>query len=176
LQIAHLVLEMLDPFLRGLEFVTIRHAARVLEKPPIDSASCVNEAHHSHRCLCRRRERCSDRKCEGLVLYYGIFIILGYALLAPTTLLAEQHYQTIVDRFSPWPIEVAERSRFRSPKDCLNARAHVKELVRDLGETRIVAGARGSSDRTGVSASVAGRSAQVRDALLENVTGLRRIP
>ncbi|MBT9486884.1 MAG: transcription-repair coupling factor, partial [Rubrivivax sp.] len=39
------------------------------------------------------------------------------ALLAPTTLLAEQHYQTLVDRFSPWPVKVAELSRFRSPKE-----------------------------------------------------------
>ncbi len=39
------------------------------------------------------------------------------ALLAPTTLLAEQHYQTIADRFAPWPIKVAEMSRFRSPKE-----------------------------------------------------------
>jgi transcription-repair coupling factor (superfamily II helicase) len=39
------------------------------------------------------------------------------ALLAPTTLLAEQHYQTIVDRFGAWPIKVAELSRFRSPKE-----------------------------------------------------------
>jgi transcription-repair coupling factor (superfamily II helicase) len=39
------------------------------------------------------------------------------ALLAPTTLLAEQHYQTLVDRFGKWPIKVAELSRFRSPKE-----------------------------------------------------------
>jgi transcription-repair coupling factor (superfamily II helicase) len=39
------------------------------------------------------------------------------AILAPTTLLAEQHYQTIVDRFGKWPIKVAELSRFRSPKE-----------------------------------------------------------
>ena len=39
------------------------------------------------------------------------------ALLAPTTLLAEQHYQTIADRFGPWPVKVAELSRFRSPKE-----------------------------------------------------------
>ncbi|HZF84510.1 MAG TPA: CarD family transcriptional regulator, partial [Burkholderiaceae bacterium] len=30
------------------------------------------------------------------------------AFLAPTTLLAEQHYQTLVDRFSKWPVKVAE--------------------------------------------------------------------
>ncbi|AKJ29116.1 transcription-repair coupling factor [Caldimonas brevitalea] len=39
------------------------------------------------------------------------------ALLAPTTLLAEQHYQTITDRFGNWPIKVAELSRFRSTKE-----------------------------------------------------------
>ena len=38
-------------------------------------------------------------------------------MLAPTTLLAEQHYQTLVDRFGPWPVKVAELSRFRSPKE-----------------------------------------------------------
>jgi transcription-repair coupling factor (superfamily II helicase) len=39
------------------------------------------------------------------------------AILAPTTLLAEQHYQTIVDRFGPWPVKVAELSRFRTGKE-----------------------------------------------------------
>ncbi|MFZ2737950.1 MAG: transcription-repair coupling factor [Burkholderiaceae bacterium] len=39
------------------------------------------------------------------------------ALLAPTTLLAEQHFQTLVDRFSKWPVKVAEVSRFRSAKE-----------------------------------------------------------
>jgi len=39
------------------------------------------------------------------------------AILAPTTLLAEQHYQNISDRFGKWPIKVAEISRFRSAKE-----------------------------------------------------------
>ncbi len=39
------------------------------------------------------------------------------ALLAPTTLLAEQHYQTLMDRFAKWPVKVAEMSRFRSGKE-----------------------------------------------------------
>jgi transcription-repair coupling factor (superfamily II helicase) len=39
------------------------------------------------------------------------------AFLAPTTLLAEQHYQTLVDRFAKWPVKVAEMSRFRSTKE-----------------------------------------------------------
>jgi transcription-repair coupling factor (superfamily II helicase) len=39
------------------------------------------------------------------------------ALLAPTTLLAEQHYNNISDRFAQWPVKVAEMSRFRSAKE-----------------------------------------------------------
>jgi transcription-repair coupling factor (superfamily II helicase) len=39
------------------------------------------------------------------------------ALLAPTTLLAEQHFQTLTDRFGKWPVKIAELSRFRSPKE-----------------------------------------------------------
>ncbi len=39
------------------------------------------------------------------------------ALLAPTTLLVEQHFQTFSDRFSPWPVKIAELSRFRTAKE-----------------------------------------------------------
>ncbi|MDO9466993.1 MAG: transcription-repair coupling factor [Thiobacillus sp.] len=43
----------------------------------------------------------------------------GYqvAVLVPTTLLAEQHFHNFSDRFSAWPIKLAELSRFRSPKE-----------------------------------------------------------
>ncbi|MEQ1663512.1 MAG: transcription-repair coupling factor [Thiobacillus sp.] len=43
----------------------------------------------------------------------------GYqvAVLVPTTLLAEQHFQNFSDRFSAWPIKLAELSRFRTPKE-----------------------------------------------------------
>ena len=43
------------------------------------------------------------------------------AFLAPTTLLAEQHYQTLVDRFSKWPVKIVEMSRFRSAKEITTA-------------------------------------------------------
>jgi transcription-repair coupling factor (superfamily II helicase) len=39
------------------------------------------------------------------------------AVLVPTTLLAEQHYQVFTDRFSDLPVKLAELSRFRSPKE-----------------------------------------------------------
>ena len=38
------------------------------------------------------------------------------AILTPTTLLAEQHFQTFGDRFADWPVKIAELSRFRSAK------------------------------------------------------------
>jgi transcription-repair coupling factor (superfamily II helicase) len=39
------------------------------------------------------------------------------AILCPTTLLAEQHYQNFADRFANWPVKVAEISRFKSAKE-----------------------------------------------------------
>ncbi|CAG9213937.1 Transcription-repair-coupling factor [Paraburkholderia sabiae] len=39
------------------------------------------------------------------------------ALLSPTTLLAEQHTQTFTDRFSDWPVRIAELSRFKTGKE-----------------------------------------------------------
>ncbi|MFZ6674147.1 transcription-repair coupling factor [Undibacterium sp. Xuan67W] len=43
------------------------------------------------------------------------------AILAPTTLLAEQHAQTFADRFANWPVKIAELSRFRSGKEIAQA-------------------------------------------------------
>lgn len=39
-------------------------------------------------------------------------------VLAPTTLLVEQHYETFRDRFADFPIQIDLLSRFRSSKDC----------------------------------------------------------
>lgn len=39
------------------------------------------------------------------------------AVLVPTTLLAEQHFNTFSDRFSDWPVRIAELSRFRTTKE-----------------------------------------------------------
>ena len=47
-------------------------------------------------------------------------------VLTPTTLLAEQHYQTFADRFADWPVRIAELSRFRSAKEQTQA---IKELA-----------------------------------------------
>jgi len=54
------------------------------------------------------------------------------AFLAPTTLLAEQHYQTLVDRFAKWPVKVAEMSRFRSAKEITAALKGVSDGTIDI--------------------------------------------
>ena len=43
------------------------------------------------------------------------------AVLAPTTLLAQQHFQNFRDRFADWPIRVEVLSRFKSPKEIRSA-------------------------------------------------------
>ncbi len=52
------------------------------------------------------------------------------AVLVPTTLLAEQHYQTFADRLADWPIKLAELSRFKSAKE-------VKQALQGLAEGQI---------------------------------------
>ncbi|KQV60512.1 transcription-repair coupling factor [Pelomonas sp. Root1217] len=54
------------------------------------------------------------------------------AILAPTTLLAEQHYQNIVDRFGAWPVKVAEMSRFRSAKEIKAAMEGIADGTLDI--------------------------------------------
>jgi transcription-repair coupling factor (superfamily II helicase) len=56
-------------------------------------------------------------------------------ILCPTTLLAEQHFQTFADRFADWPIRTAELSRFRSTKEA-------SQIIQKLasGEIDIVIG------------------------------------
>jgi len=54
------------------------------------------------------------------------------AVLAPTTLLAEQHWQTFSDRFADWPVKVAELSRFKSAKEQADALAQLAEGKVDI--------------------------------------------
>jgi len=54
------------------------------------------------------------------------------AILAPTTLLAEQHYQTLQDRFAKWPVKVAEISRFRSGKEVTAALKGIADGTVDI--------------------------------------------
>jgi transcription-repair coupling factor (superfamily II helicase) len=57
------------------------------------------------------------------------------ALLAPTTILTQQHYHTIKERFAPYPVNVGLLNRFRSPEEKRNIQ---KRLA--TGELDIVVG------------------------------------
>ena len=52
------------------------------------------------------------------------------AFLAPTTILAEQHYENCVERFKNFPVKIAHMSRFVSPKE-------QKKILEDLQEGKI---------------------------------------
>ncbi|MBU1424405.1 MAG: transcription-repair coupling factor [Gammaproteobacteria bacterium] len=52
------------------------------------------------------------------------------AVLVPTTLLAEQHFQNFSNRFADWPIKIAELSRFRSTKE-------VTQSLKDLADGKL---------------------------------------
>ena len=52
------------------------------------------------------------------------------AVLVPTTLLAQQHYNSFRDRFADWPVKVEVMSRFKSAKE-------VREAEQQLAEGKI---------------------------------------
>ena len=57
------------------------------------------------------------------------------AILVPTTLLANQHYQTFNDRFSKFPVVIKSLSRFQSTKEQTQIKSDLK-----LGKIDIVVG------------------------------------
>ena len=54
------------------------------------------------------------------------------AVLVPTTLLAEQHFQNFSTRFADWPVKIAELSRFRSAKEQTQALKEMEEGKLDI--------------------------------------------
>ena len=54
------------------------------------------------------------------------------AVLCPTTLLAEQHAQTFRDRFAPWPVRIAELSRFKTGKETTKALEGIADGTVDI--------------------------------------------
>src|SRR5690606_319131 len=52
------------------------------------------------------------------------------AVLVPTTLLAQQHYNSFRDRFADWPVKVEVMSRFKSAKE-------IQAAVNDLAECKV---------------------------------------
>jgi len=54
------------------------------------------------------------------------------AVLVPTTLLAQQHYNSFRDRFADWPVRVEVMSRFKSAKEVQSAIAELAEGKIDI--------------------------------------------
>ncbi|QJR79508.1 transcription-repair coupling factor [Alteromonas pelagimontana] len=54
------------------------------------------------------------------------------AILVPTTLLAQQHYENFKDRFANWPFNIQVMSRFVSSKDTKTATAGLKSGLVDI--------------------------------------------
>ncbi len=54
------------------------------------------------------------------------------AVLVPTTLLAQQHYTTFVDRFADWPVRVESLSRFRTAKEAAAVTAGIADGSVDI--------------------------------------------
>ncbi len=54
------------------------------------------------------------------------------AVLVPTTLLAQQHYQNFCDRFADWPVKIAVLSRFNSKQQQNQALAQLREGKVDI--------------------------------------------
>ena len=54
------------------------------------------------------------------------------AVLVPTTLLAQQHYESFTDRFADWPVNIEVLSRFRSAKEKTQVLQRLKEGKVDI--------------------------------------------
>ncbi len=54
------------------------------------------------------------------------------AILVPTTLLAQQHYESFCDRFADWPVSVELLSRFRTKKEQTDVIARLKSGKVDI--------------------------------------------
>ncbi len=54
------------------------------------------------------------------------------AILVPTTLLAEQHYQIFLERFKKWPIQIESLSRFKSRKQQKKILADITNGTADI--------------------------------------------
>ncbi|MDE1462590.1 transcription-repair coupling factor [Spartinivicinus poritis] len=54
------------------------------------------------------------------------------AVLVPTTLLAQQHYESFKDRFADWPVNVEVISRFKTSKETQVVQQHVAEGKVDI--------------------------------------------
>jgi len=97
---------------------SIREVIRDMEKPkPMDRLVCGDVGYGKTEVAMR-------------AAFHAVMDNKQTAIVVPTTLLAQQHFQTFVKRFAPFPIRVEVISRFRS-------RREQKEIITALGDGRV---------------------------------------
>ncbi|HIE66344.1 MAG: transcription-repair coupling factor [Nitrospira sp.] len=97
---------------------SIQEVIRDMEKPkPMDRLVCGDVGYGKTEVAMR-------------AAFHAVMDNKQTAIVVPTTLLAQQHFQTFVKRFAPFPIRVEVISRFRS-------RREQKEIIAALGEGRV---------------------------------------
>jgi transcription-repair coupling factor (superfamily II helicase) len=92
-----------------------------------DQLRCIDEVKHDMESpTAMDRLVCGDvgyGKTE-IALRAAFKAVMGgkqVAILAPTTILVEQHFDTFTERFTRFPVKIAMLSRFRSPKEIKRA-------------------------------------------------------
>ncbi len=106
-----------------------------------DQLKAINETKHDQeRELPMDRLICGDvgfGKTEVAIRAAFKAVLSGYqvAILAPTTVLVQQHFNTFKDRFAQYPVAIEMLSRFRTAKQC---KAIYKQI--QSGELDIVIG------------------------------------
>ncbi len=91
----------------------VEEIKRDMEKPvPMDRLLCGDVGYGKTEVALRAVMKCILDGCQA-------------AILVPTTVLAQQHYQTAMQRFFGYPVDIEVLSRFRTP-------AQVKETLKNL--------------------------------------------
>ncbi|MFQ5580314.1 MAG: transcription-repair coupling factor [Nitrospiria bacterium] len=97
---------------------SIEEVIRDMEKPkPMDRLVCGDVGYGKTEVAMR-------------AAFHAVMDNKQVAIVVPTTLLAQQHFQTFVKRFAPFPVRVEVISRFRT-------RREQKEILNALGEGRV---------------------------------------
>ena len=91
----------------------VEEIKRDMEKPmPMDRLLCGDVGYGKTEVALRAVMKCILDGCQA-------------AILVPTTVLAQQHYQTAMQRFFGYPVNIEVLSRFRTP-------AQVRQTLKDL--------------------------------------------
>ncbi|MBC8412980.1 MAG: transcription-repair coupling factor [Nitrospira sp.] len=100
------------------QLTSIKEIKRDMEQPvPMDRLLCGDVGYGKTEVVMR-------------ACFKAVFDSKQAAVLVPTTILAEQHYETFISRFSAFPVKIDYLSRFKSP-------AELKETLMGLADGSI---------------------------------------